>query len=363
MVTRYLLPALAVISFTFALVQMTKAQQKPAPASPPVEPAKSPFGKQVAGAGIVEPESENISIGSHLSGVVKAVHVRVEDRVKAGEPLFELDDRQLLAELAAREASLANAKAQLARLEMMPRPEELPPLHAKLAECKANLDDKVAMYDRVKATASVVSIEELNNRKAAAAMALAQYDKAQADLKLSEAGSWKPDTKVAATAVALAQAQLDQTKIELGRLKTLAPRIRRPGADRTRNPIPDEDLVEFKVLQVNVRPGEYVGATQGQAFVVLGTVGKLHIRVDIDENDIRRFKPGMKGVAMPRGNPELQYTISFVRVEPYVIPKKSLTGANTERVDTRVLQVIYAINDNSNPLYVGQQLDVSLNVD
>jgi multidrug efflux pump subunit AcrA (membrane-fusion protein) len=361
MLTRYLLPALAVVSFGFALMQMTKAQQKLPPVSPPVEPGKSPFGKQVAGAGIVEPESENIAIGSNLSGVVKAVHVRVEERVKAGEPLFELDDRQLLAELAARRASLDNARAQLEKLEMMPRQEELPPLRAKVAESKANLDDKLAMYDRVKSSASVVSGEELNNRKAAAAMAAAQYDKAVADLKLSEAGSWRYDTSIAATAVAQAQALHDQTQIELKRLQVLAPRVRKPGVDRTRNPIPDTDVVEFKVLQVNVRPGEFVAASQGQALVVLGTVGKLHVRVDIDENDIRRFKPGTKGVAMPRGNPDVHYPISFVRVEPYVIPKKSLTGANTERVDTRVLQVIYAIDDRSAPLYVGQQLDVSLN--
>jgi multidrug resistance efflux pump len=358
---RYLLPLIAVVSFSFAVVQMTKAQQKPPVASPPVEPARSPFGRQVAGAGIVEPESENISIGSHLSGVVKTVHVRVDDLVRADDLLFELDDRQLLAELTARQASLANAKAQLTRLEMMPRPEDLPPLNAKVAECKANLDDKVAMYERVKMNGSVISIEELNNRKAAAAVALAQYDKAVADLKLSEAGAWKHDTLVAQSAVAQAQSLCDQTQVELKRLQVQAPRLRRVGADRTRLPIPAADLVQFKVLQVNVRPGEYVASAQGQALIVLGTVGKQHVRVDIDENDIRRFKPGMQGVAMPRGTPETQYAISFVRVEPYVIPKKSLTGANTERVDTRVLQVIYSIDDSAAPLYVGQQLDVSLN--
>ena len=363
MFTRYVLPAVAIASFAFAIMQMSKASQKQPPASPPVEPSKSPFTKQVAGSGIVEPESENISMGSNLAGVVKAVHVRVDDRIKAGDPIFELDDRQLLAELGARQASLGNAKAQLTRLEMMPRPEELPPLRAKVEESKANLDDKVAMYERVKANLVVVSVEEVNNRKAAAAVAQAQFDKALADLKLSEAGSWKHDLWVASTAVGLAQAQLDQTAIELKRLSVLAPRLRKPGADRSRKPIPESDLMEFKVLQVNVRPGEYVSTTQGQAFVVLGTVGKLHVRVDIDENDIRRFKEGMTGVAMPRGNPETHYAISFVRVEPYVIPKKSLTGANTERVDTRVLQVIYSIDRPDPPLYVGQQLDVSLSTE
>jgi len=41
-----------------------------------------------------------------------------------------------------------------------------------------------------------------------------------------------------------------------------------------------------------------------------------------------------------------------------VIPKKSLTGDSTERVDTRVLQVIYRVKDRNAPLYVGQQMDV-----
>ena len=65
--------------------------------------------------------------------------------------------------------------------------------------------------------------------------------------------------------------------------------------------------------------------------------------------------------ATVRGNPKLKTDLTFVRVEPYVVPKRSLTGESTERVDTRVLQVIYAIDAPSPGLYVGQQLDVSLN--
>ena len=365
MLTRYALPVLAVVSFTFAMLQMTKAQQKPPPASPPVDPGKAPFARQVSGAGIVEPETENISIGSHLAGVVQAVHVRVDDRIRAGDRLFELDDRQLKAEFAMRKATLESQIAQETKLIQMPRPEELPPLRAKVDEAMSNLEDKTGLYERVKErvkTSPVISIDEVSSRKAGAEMAKAQLEKAIAELKLSEAGAWKFDKNIASVAVLQAKAQLDQTETELQRLKVLAPRVRKPGADRTKEPIPDADLVEFKVLQVNVRPGEYVAATSGQPLVVLGTVGKLNVRVDIDENDIGRFRTDLKGFASPRGNPSKQYPISFVRVEPYVIPKKSLTGGNTERVDTRVLQVIYTVDDPKAPLYVGQQLDVSLQV-
>lgn len=353
MFTRYALPALAVVSFSFAVLQMSKAQQKPPPVSPPVEPAQAPYRTAVSGAGLVEPETENISVGSNLPGVVKAVHVRVGQEVKPGEPLFELDDRQLLAELAVRRATLASAKASHQKLLEMPRTEELPPLRAKVAEARASLDDKVKQYARLQKAGGGVSEEELIGRQMAVEVAKAQVAKVEADLALAEAGAWQADKLVAAAAVAQAEAQLAQTTTELQRLKVTAPWVSAPEGGM--------GAVTFRVLQVNVRPGEYVAAAPGTAMVALGTVGRLHVRVDIDENDIPRFRPGIPGTASPRGNPRAAFPLRFVRVEPFVIPKRSLTGGNTERVDTRVLQVIYAIDGPDPGLYVGQQMDVSLN--
>jgi hypothetical protein len=71
----------------------------------------------------------------------------------------------------------------------------------------------------------------------------------------------------------------------------------------------------------------------------------------------------VRAVACLKGKPEPRFPLEFVKVEPYVIPKKSLTGDNSERVDTRVLQVIYALSDEqSEKLYVGQQVDVFLDL-
>ena len=63
-------------------------------------------------------------------------------------------------------------------------------------------------------------------------------------------------------------------------------------------------------------------------------------------------------VAFVRGNRDLKTDLKFLRVEPYVVPKRSLTGESTERVDTRVLQVLYSFNREALPVYVGQQMDV-----
>jgi hypothetical protein len=92
--------------------------------------------------------------------------------------------------------------------------------------------------------------------------------------------------------------------------------------------------------------------------MILGSVTPLHVRVDVDEHDAGRVRRGAPAAASPRGNGSLKIPLQFVRFEPYVIPKKSLTGDSTERVDTRVLQVIYRVNNQNAPLYVGQQMDV-----
>jgi hypothetical protein len=80
--------------------------------------------------------------------------------------------------------------------------------------------------------------------------------------------------------------------------------------------------------------------------------------VDVDENDASRVRPAASATAYLRGNRQVNTPLKFVRFEPYVVPKKSLTGDTTERVDTRVLQVIYSFDRNNLPIFVGQQMDV-----
>jgi HlyD family secretion protein len=356
MFTRYVLPGIALATLAFAVVQMTKAQQKPTPLDPPVDPGKSPYGQQMAGAGIVEPETENILVGSHVPGVVAKVFVKVGQKVKPGDRLFQLDDRQWRAELAVRNALLSSAKASLDKLALLPRPEERPGQEAKVLEAEVALKNQQKLYDRVKNLASAVSEEELTNRQLAVELAKATLDKVKGDFSLWQSGAWQPDKAIAQASIDQAAAGVKQTETEIQRLTATAPHVRWKPDDT-----PDDSGTEYEVLQVNIRPGEYVANTPGNALIVLGYVGRLHVRVDLDENDIARFRTTFTGKARLRGNPDAEFPLTFVRVDPFVIPKKSLTGANTERVDTRVLQVIYAIDTKGVPLFVGQQMDVFLN--
>jgi multidrug efflux pump subunit AcrA (membrane-fusion protein) len=341
MLRKYLLPVIGAAMLIFAVYHVVRAQQTPPKTDPLISPARSPFEKTIAGTGMVEPETENISIGSPLSGLVTKLDVRVGVKVNQGQPLFRLDDRNLQAELASRKANLQSARAQLEKLQAMPRAEDVPPVEARMKQAEANLVDLKDQYDRMtKVAPSAVTDAEIIHRKQAYEAGVQDLAKAKADLESIKAGAWKPDIAVAEAAVAQAEAAVKQTETELDRLIVRA-------------------SVNGEVLQVNVRLGEYVGTPPNQALIVLGGTGK-HVRVDIDENDLARFREGLPAKALRRGDTLHEIPLRFVRVEPYVIPKKSLTGGTTERVDTRVLQVIYAVEKSQVPLYVGQQLDVFL---
>ncbi len=339
--TKFGLPIFAIGLIAFSVRYLAQAKERVPKVPPPVQPASNPFRNTVAGAGMVEPETENISIGPSLPGIVVEVMVKVGQRVKAGDPLFRIDDRDRKAELKVREAMLADAKAALERLEAMPRPEELPAAEAKVNETKADWENWEQQWSRGEKLVKdrAISEEEFLERKQSAVQARERYNRAVADLNLMKAGSWEPDKRVARTAVERVQSQINQAQTELDRLVVRA-------------------LVDGEVLQINVRPGEFVGATAGQALIVLGSVTQLHVRVDIDEYDIPRFITDASARATLKGQNTDFFPLKFVRIEPYVVPKKSLTGDNTERVDTRVLQVIYAIDTTGKRLFVGQQLDV-----
>ena len=118
------------------------------------------------------------------------------------------------------------------------------------------------------------------------------------------------------------------------------------------------------ILQINVRPGEYVSTFGGQSLILMGNLRPLHVRVNVDEEDLPRLKLHAPARAKIRGNTRQdEIPLSFLRVEPFVVPKTSLTGVNTERVDTRVVQLIYAVDPanrlvKENKVMVGQLVDV-----
>ncbi|HEY8160539.1 MAG TPA: HlyD family efflux transporter periplasmic adaptor subunit [Methylobacter sp.] len=304
MQVKYTLPVLAAAGFIFAAYTVVSSN-KPIPVAPAVAaPASAPFKSFIAGSGIVEAKSRNIAIGTPLSEIVKTVAVKVGDKVKAGAPLFYLDDRATRAELAVKIADLAKARAGV-------------------SEANASFKDSRSLSDLAEAVTDrrAISSEELLRRHNALLINTTKLDSAKALVQQAEA---------AVTA----------TQTTLARLVVQAP-------------------VDGEVLQVNIRPGEFAQAgALDTPLLLLGNMDQLHVRVDIDENDAWRFDKNSKAVAFLRGNRDFKTDLVPAYVEPYVVPKKSLTGDSTEQVDTRVLQALYSFDRNQLPVYVGQQMDV-----
>ncbi len=344
---RFGLPALALVALVFAVSAAWKWRTVKSSTVPLAAPPTAGFQHAVGAVGLVEASSENISISTAVSGLIVKVYVKAGDRVSAGQNLFSLDDRDLKAELVTRRATLDAARERLARLEQSPRPEEIPPAEARVREAEAALADAAVQQKLIESVSDRRAIreEDLQRRRQATRAAEAKLDEAKAALALLKAGAWAPDVRIAKAEVTATEAQLKRIETDIERLTMRAP-------------------AAGEILQVNVRAGEYaqVGAL-AKPLIVMGDTSHLNVRVDVDENEGWRVRADAPAQASERGNSSQKVPLEFVRFEPYVVPKKSLTGDSTERVDTRVLQVIYRFKETKVPFRVGQQMDVFISTD
>jgi HlyD family secretion protein len=311
MIRRYLLPLLAIAGIGVAVVMVIRGNREAPTVEAVVQSASAPFTSYIFGPGIVEASTENIAIGTPVSGIVTAVYVK-------WAPLFKVDTRDL-------EAQLFPANAKVKEMEA-----QLLPATSKVSESEATLakaENRLKVGEGLQAGVSITA-EEMTNRRL--------------------------DVEINKAALASAGAQVEQIKAQVASAKAQVEQIQREIELRTiRAP------VSGRILQMKTRLGEYAqSGVLSTPLMVLGDDTTLHVRVDVDENDAWRFQPCAPAVASVRGNPEIKTPLQYVRTDPDVIPKVTLTGDTTQRTDTRVLQVIYSFDPASLPLYVGQLMDV-----
>jgi HlyD family secretion protein len=319
----------------------------PQPAQPP---SINPYVHGIAALGLVEPGSRPIEVAAPEAARVVAVEAAVNQRVKAGDVLFTLDTVPFDAEMIRAKAALESAEAEVHRLEQWPRAEDFPPVEAEIAEARSRLDDASKRLESLTAAAArnAASDDEVTRQRYLVSTLRANMANAEARLARMKAGSWTQDLEVARSVARARQADIAAIQKRLDRMTVRSPR-------------------DATVLQRNIEPGEWAsvsagmgGQGSGPAPMILGDLSEMHVRAQVDEEDTPLLRPGAKAVARIRGPVDAQIMLTMLRIEPYARPKSQITGASTELVDTRVIEVVFRAEpaEGAPTLYTGQVVDV-----
>lgn len=355
-----LMPGIACAVAAISIVMLTKSNIKaasflvnlqapddtPHTESLPINPACRQ-GERIVAIGLVEPPRGITAVGSPSGGIVARVLARPGKAVRKGDPLFELDQRTARATLAIRNSELAIARAHLSS-----RISEASEAEADVLNAQANLDEqRAALADALQLSAMATRLESSSHiskretlrrhylvKQMRAKVRQAQAALAKARNKLQAYSSFENGhlIRTERANIAKAVAEVEAAKIAVERLIVTAPH-------------------DGTVYQVNIRPGERA-AVDSTALMMLGSASELNIKVDLDEADLSRFDSKINATASRRTPKAAEQDLSFVRIIPIVVPKKTLSGQPDEQLDTRVMQVIYRLHDKV--FFPGEVVDV-----
>jgi HlyD family secretion protein len=221
----------------------------------------------VSATGNLEPTNQ-VDVGSELSGIIETVEVGHNDQVTVGRMLARLDTDKLDAQVLQSKAALESAKAQVLQAQ------------ATLKEKKLELERLKKAYEL--SGGKVPSHYDLD--AAEAALARAQADEAGAKAQ-----------------VAKAQASLKAEETDLA--KTV---IRSP--------------INGIVLSRDVEPGQTVAASLQAPvlFTLAEDLTQMELHVDVDEADVGQVKEGQEAAFTVDAYPEMTFParITQVRYSP-----------------------------------------------
>lgn len=331
--------------------------QQPSPQPPVFSPAANPYARGVYAQGIVEsdqPVGENINLYPNVTGVVTALTAREGAAVKAGDVLLTIDDSVQRATAAQLAAQADAAAAMLDELKSLPRKETLDVASAQVGAAAASLKMAGDQFDKQKKAFAIdpkaVSKDTLDNAANALKVARANLEVVTRQYNLTRAGAWIYDIRNQ-------QKQVDALRKAAASADALVAQytIRAPA--------------DGVILSVNAAQGSYVSPqgvyepyANGQAPVlVIGSpAGQLAVRCYVDEILIDRLPDphALRARMFVRGT-HIEAPLEFMRIQPYVSPKIQLSDQRTERVDVRVLPVIFRVAlPKGARLYQGQLVDV-----
>lgn len=308
-------------------------------ATTPVKAATPPSGWIAAAPGRVEPRNGEIRIGTPILGRVIEVLVGVGATVEEGELLVRLDDDEARARLAAAEYEAGARREERNRLPMTPGREEVRRAEdavyaAERGVTGARFELDFAQAARRKGTGSAQNVDAAKRRLAEA------HDRLQRERLAFAAAQAKPGLPAPSRAesavsagraeVAIAEAILDKT------------RIRAPAAGT--------------VLQQHAKLGEMVAPAPDQPLIVLGDVGTMRVRAEVDEADVAKIKIGQKAFVRTQSYPGREFEGTVVRIAPTLAPPRIGQRGPRRATDVEVIEVTINL-EGQVPLLTGMRVD------
>jgi HlyD family secretion protein len=282
----------------------------------------------VSGPGRIEPLSENINIGSELSGKLKSVNVEEGDTIRKGQVLAVLENADYKAEVLSAEAEVGMKEAALRKIIGGARRQERAEAVSSTRAAKAVMDHANAELERRKElfAAGVISKEDLERSKREDDVAKANYQEMKERESLIQDHPREEDQSFAEADLKMAQAHLAEARARYEKTVVRSP-------------------VDGTVLRKQHRNGESVSSSSTQdAILIIGDTSILRVRVDVDETEVVGIHVGQKAYVTADAYGKQKFRGRVVRIGEMLGPKNVHTGETTEHVDTKILEVLLELD-------------------
>jgi HlyD family secretion protein len=289
-----------------------------------------------------------VQLAFNNSERIAEVNAKEGDRVKKGKPLARLDTSRLDPMVAQAEAQLAAQHEVFKRLKTGSRPQEIAQAKANVASAEADVANVRRQYDRLKKLASVrlsdqsevraVSQEDVDNSKAALAVAESKLIVQQKALDLAELGPRKEEVDEAEARLRANKAQLNMLKQQLADASLVSP---------------VDAVVRTRLMEA----GEM--ATPQRPVFSLAIISPKWVRAYVSEPDQGKVQDGMKAYVVVDSFPGRRFEghVGFRSPVAEFTPK----AVQTEELrSSLVYEVRVFVNDPDNVLCLGMPATVHL---
>ncbi len=331
---------LALVALVAVFSQSEDQKTQPTNQEPVAAATDRPIHVAAAPA-VVEPATHLVKLQTQRPGRIKAVLKNAGDAISKGEALVILDDAIPAAKVAQRSAELQLTEAELAELITWQRPEERSRLKAALEYAQVLVDRTARELKRVESLFERGSASKTERDRAVEddRLANAGLDEARQAHNIATSGPTDAEVAVANAQVFKAQAALLLAQKELSYYTIVSP-------------------LDGHVIYRHLEPGEVVDPKSPLVILSIGNLDEIRLRAEVDEADIKRVHVGQKIIADAVAYCDRKFHGHVVHLEPIMGRTSIRTERTTEQKDTKVREVLIALDPDTPRLPIDLQMTV-----